>query len=66
MDESWRHQAHKALAADSIDVPGPRLDADLDIRLGYPAVNNHVGMAAAFKAVACEYLDSVCTTSTSA
>ena len=37
-------------------MPGPRLRADLDIRLGYPAVNNHVGMAAAFKAVACEYL----------
>ena len=30
-------------------------EADLDIRLA-TRVNNHVGMAAAFKAVACEYL----------
>ena len=57
MDEGWRHQAHKALAAliqSTCQAHG--CEADLDIRKGYPAVNNHVGMAAAFKAVACEYL----------
>ena len=57
MDEGWRHQAHKALAAliqSTCKAHG--CEADLDIRHGYPAVNNHVGMAAAFKAVAYEYL----------
>ena len=59
MDEGWRHEAHKALAAliqSTCQAHG--CEADLDIRLGYPAVNNHVGMAAAFKAVACEYLEA--------
>lgn len=57
MDEGWRHEAHKALTAliqSTCQAHG--CEADLDIRLGYPAVNNHVGMAAALKAVACEYL----------
>ncbi len=57
MDEGWRHEAHKALTAliqSTCQAHG--CEADLDIRKGYPAVNNHVGMAAAFKAVACEYL----------
>ena len=57
MDEGWRHQAHKALTAlirSTCQAHG--CEADLEIRKGYPAVNNHVGMAAAFKAVACEYL----------
>ena len=57
MDEGWRHEAHKALTAliqSTCQAHG--CEADLEIRKGYPAVNNHVGMAAAFKAVACEYL----------
>ena len=57
MDEGWRNQAHEALAAlihSTCQAHG--CEADLDIRQGYPAVNNHEGMAAAFKAVACEYL----------
>lgn len=57
MDEGWRHEAHKALTAliqSTCQAHG--CEADLEIRLGYPAVNNHVGMAAALKAVACEYL----------
>ena len=57
MDEGWRHEAHKALTAliqSTCQAHG--CEADLEIRQGYPAVNNHVGMAAAFKAVACEYL----------
>ena len=57
MDETWRTQAHEALEA-LIDATckAHGCEADLDIRKGYPAVNNHVGMANAFKAVACEYL----------
>ena len=57
MDEGWRHEAHKALTAliqSTCQAHG--CEADLEIRKGYPAVNNHVGMAVAFKAVACEYL----------
>ena len=57
MDETWRTQAHEALSAMiHATCKAHGCEADLDIRPGYPAVNNHVGMAAAFKAVACEYL----------
>ena len=57
MDEGWRTKAHDALAAlIHATCKAHGCEADLDIRTGYPAVNNHVGMAAAFKTVACEYL----------
>ena len=59
MDETWRFEAHGLLRNLIEQVASAHgCTVDLDIRVGYPHVNNHVELTQRFKELAIEYVGS--------
>lgn len=57
MDETWRFEAHGLLRNLIVQVASAHgCTVDLDIRVGYPHVNNHVELTHRFKELAIEYV----------
>lgn len=57
MDETWRFEAHDLLRNLIEHVASAHgCKVDLDIRVGYPHVNNHVELTRRFKELAIEYV----------
>ena len=57
MDETWRREAHALLTNLVQDVAAAHgCTVDLDIRVGYPHVNNNPALTEAFKRCALEYV----------